>query len=273
MKYDRADEEMPPVLNSDDRRAVSWLNDFRVIYALARRGNEWSYVAGIADKPTVDEVKTKIKPTSKIQSLNREGHYRLTKPGTASACKRLADPEIGILQVKMAKPPRKAYPTEHYRILPSLDGLSRILRTLKSGVLSIVRQTDWGQEIITKDLRRYLYVEFKSYMNIKSALDPNAVHEIEFLARRSTKSLEALLGPKDSIIPIGKETVIERLRDMMHLAFALDFATMPEKMLEESGMKGRISIVSDIGQGNITLHLESEFYRQPGPKDSKKGDR
>jgi len=273
MEDDRADEEMPPVLNSDDRRAVSWLNDFRVVYALARRDNDWSYVASIADKPTEDEAKMKIKPTSKIQSLNREGHYRLTKPGTASACERLADPKIGILEVKMAKPPKKAYPTEHYRILPSLEGLSRILQTLKSDVLSIVRETDWGQEIITKDLRRYLSVEFKSHKEIKSAWNPSILHEIEFLARRSTKALGVLLGPKDLMIPIGKETVIERLRDMMHLAFALDFATMPEKMLEESGMKGRISIVSDIGQGNITLHLESEFYRQPGPKDSKKGDR
>jgi len=260
---------MPPVLNSDDKRAVSWLNDFRVIYALARRGNEWSYVASIADKPTEEEVKTEIKPTSKIQSLNREGHYRLTKPGAASACKRLADPKIGILEVKMAKPPKKAYPTEHYRIIPSLEGLSRILRTLKSDVLSIVRQTDWGQEIITKDLGKYLSVEFKSYMGIKSALGPNVLHEIEFLARRSTKALEVLLGPKNLITPIGEETIVQRLRDMMHLAFALDFAAMPENMLEESGMKGWISIESHIHQGNIALHLKSEFSRPPGQWDSK----
>jgi hypothetical protein len=256
-----------PILNYNDKRAVSFLNEFRVVEKLARKGNEWMYVGQIADKQTKEEVKKKAKSVSRVTSIHLEGHDHLTKPGAASACKRLAKPDIGILEVKKAKPPKRAGESPHYRIQPSLNGLARIKSSLHSGVLSIVRQSDWGQEIITKDLRKYLAAEFKSIDGSPIGLKAGVLLEIEFMARHSTKALEVLLGPKADIYPVGKETRVKRLRDLMHLAFALDFATMHEKALEEMALSGKITVKSHFKKGGISLDFVSNFKREEGKSD------
>jgi len=244
---------MFPVLNTGDKRAVAWLNEFRVVLALANHGNEWAYVSRI------------VSWQPKVKSLNREGHDKMTKPGAASACKRLADPSIGILEVKLARTPKKKNETFHYRIVPTLDGLSRILQVLRPGVLSVIRQTGWGQEVITKDLERYLTSEFKPDKNLTSIVNPLRLREIEFMARQSTKALEVLLGPKQFDVPTENDPdkrlppSIDRLRDVMHLAWALEIVSAPRKKLKEQEWAGEIELKSHLRFGNLDLMLRTRF--------------
>lgn len=250
-----------PVLNRGDKRAVSWLNDFRVIYAILDNGNQWTYVGQMADKQT-KEGSTKIKGTNPVQSLNLEGHFGLTKPGAATASKRLTKKDIGILEVKMAKPPKKAGNSPHYRIRPYLDAFESILRFFHAGALSYVRRTKVGQEIIANDMKRYLVVKFKLDKGAESRIKPSLLSEMAFMAKQSTKALEVLLGPKDSISQVGNETDVGRLRDLMHLAFALDFTTMDKALLKEIDMSGNVSIQSQFVQGGLSLNLDSKIKRE-----------
>ena len=242
-----------PILNTGDKRAVSWLNEFRVVLALARHGNEWSYIGRI------------VSWQPNVKSLNREGHDNLTKPGAASACKRLANPGIGILEVKLDRTPKKKNETPHYRIVPSLDGLSRILHGLHSGALSVVRQTEWGQEIITKDLVRYLTSEFRVEKNLTSVINPLRLREIEFMARQSTKALEVLLGPKQFDVPREPDQdqrlrlSIDRLRDVMHVACALEIVSSSRQQLREREWAGEIDLKSYLKFGNLSLSSRSRF--------------
>jgi hypothetical protein len=244
---------MLPILNTGDKRAVSWLNELRVVLALAGLGNEWSYVGRI------------VSWQPNVKSLNREGHDNLTKPGAREACKRLANPEIAILEAKDDRTPKKKKETPHYRIVPTLDGLSRILNVLHSGALSVVRQTEWGQEIITKDLSRYLTSEFRVKKDLRSVINPLRLREIEFMARQSTKALEILLGPKQFDVPREANrdqklrSSIDRLRDVMHLACALDIVSSSTKQLEVREWAGEIDLKSYLRFGNLSLSLGSRF--------------
>jgi len=250
---DEARESMLPILNTGDKRAVSWLNELRVVLALAGLGNEWSYVGRI------------VSWQPKVKSLNREGHDKLTKPGAASACERLANPGIGILEVKLDRTPKKKNETLHYRIVPTLDGLSRILHVLHSGALSVVRQTEWGQEIITKDLVRYLTSEFRIKKDLTSVINPLLLRDIEFMARQSTKALEILLGPKQFDVPREANrdqklrSSIDRLRDVMHLACALEIVSSPRQQLKAREWAGEIDLKSYLKFGNLSLSLRSRF--------------
>jgi len=244
---------MLPILNAGDKRAVSWLNELRVVLALAGLGNEWSYVGRI------------VSGQPKVKSLNRESHDNLTKPGAASACGRLANPGIRILEVKLDRTPKKKNETLHYRIVPTLDGLSRILHVLHSGALSVVRQTEWGQEIITKDLVRYLTSEFRVEKDLTSVINPLRLREIEFMARQSTKALEILLGPKQFDVPREANRdqklrrSIDRLRDVMHLACALEIVSSSRQQLKAREWAGEIDLKSYLKFGNLSLTLGSRF--------------
>ena len=257
---------MLPILNTGDKRAVSWLNELRVVLAFAGHDNEWSYVGRIASwQPN-------------IKSLNREDHGYMTKPGAKSACKRLADPKVGILEAKYAKTPKKKNETCHYRIVPTLDGLSRILQVLQSGALSVVRQTEWGQKIITEDLARYLASEFKVKKDLSSVVNQLRLTEIEFMARQSTKALEVLLGPKQFDVP--REIVedrmlrlsIDRLRDVMHVACALDIVSSSERQLEDREWAGEIDLKSNLKFGNMSLAVSSTFATQAVVKNPSEED-
>lgn len=251
---------MIPILNTGDRRAVAWLNEFRVVLALANHDNEWAYVGRI------------VSWQPDVRSLNREGHSRMTKPGATSACRRLADQSVGILEVKLARTPKKKNETPHYRIVPTLDGLSRILRVLGPGVLSVVRQTAWGQGVIAKDLARYLTAEFKPDEVLTSVVNPLRLREIELMARQSTKALEVLLGPKQFDVPTEGDPKkrlllsIDRLRDVMHLAWALEIVSAPRKKLEEQEWSGEIELNSQLRFGNLGLKLRTRF---PAADDAK----
>ena len=252
---------MSQVLNTGDKRAVSWLNEFRVVLALARHGNEWSYVGRI------------VSWQPKVKGLNREGHDSLTKPGAKSACERLADSKVGILEVEYARTPKKKNETPHYRIVPTLDGLSRILKVLDSGVLSVVRQTEWGQEIITKDLVRYLASELRVEKSLTSVINPLRIREIEFMARQSTKALEVLLGPKQFDVPQEPDPdqrlrlSIDRLRDVMHLACALEVVSSSRQQLKEREWAGEVDLKSYLKFGNLSLSLRSRFTTEGEPKN------
>jgi len=257
---------MLPILNTGDKRAVSWLNELRVVLALAELDNEWSYVGRI------------VSWQPNIKSLNREDHGHMTKPGAKSACKRLADPMVGILETTLAKTPKKKKETRHYRIVPTLDGLSRIFQVLHSGALSVVRQTEWGQKIITKDLARYLASEFRVKKDLLSVIDPPRLREIEFMARQSTKALEVLLGPKQYDVP--RETnenrrlrlSIDRLRDVMHVACALDIVSSATKQLEDREWAGEIDLKSNLKFGNMSLALSSTFATEAKVKNPPEED-
>jgi hypothetical protein len=248
-----ARENMLPILNTGDKRAVSWLNELRVVLALARLDNEWSYVGHMVSRQP------------KVKSLNREDHDEMTKPGAKSACRRLADPGVGILETKLAKTPKKKVETPHYRIVPTLDGLSRVLEVLQSGALSVVRQTEWGQKIIAKDLARYLASELRAKTDLSTVVNQLRLTEIEFMARQSTRALEVLLGPKQLDVP--RKTVesrrlrlsIDRLRDVMHVACALDIVSSSTKQLEDREWAGEIDLKSYLKFGNMSLTLSSRF--------------
>jgi len=252
---------MLPILNTGDKRAVSWLNELRVVLALAGLDNEWSYVGRI------------VSWQPNVKSLNREDHGKMTKPGAKSACRRLADPGVGILETTLARTPKKKVETLHYRIVPTLDGLSRIFQVLQSGALSVVRQTEWGQKIITKDLARYLTSEFRVKKDLSSVINQLRLTEIEFMARQSTKALEVLLGPKEFEVP--RETVenrrlrlsIDRLKDVMHVACALDIVSSSTKQLEDREWAGEIDLKSDLKFGNMSLTLSSRFATERKVKE------
>jgi hypothetical protein len=258
---------MLPILNTGDKRAVSWLNELRVVLALAGLDNEWSYVGRIVGCQQI------------VRSLNREDSGRMTKPGAKSACKRLAGPKIGILESTRAKTPKKKDTTPHYRIVPTLDGLSRILQVLQSGALSVIRQTEWGQKIIAKDLARYLASEFRVKIELSSVVNQLRLTEIEFMARQSTKALEVLLGPKQFDVP--QEIVenrrlrlsIDRLRDVMHVACALDIVSSSTKQLEDREWAGEIDLKSDLKFGNMSLTLSSRFATEGEVKSLQEEDK
>jgi hypothetical protein len=259
-----ARENMLPTMNNSDKRAVSWLNDLRVVLALAGLDNEWSYVGRIVSRQGF------------VGSLNREDSGKMTKPGARSACRRLAAPKIGILEAMDAKTPKKKDSTPHYRIVPTLDGLSRVLQVLQSGALSVVRQTEWGQKIIAKDLARYLTSEFRAKKDLSTVVDQIRLTEIEFMARQSTKALEVLLGPKEFEVP--RETVenrrlrlsIDRLRDVMHVACALDIVSSSTKQLGIREWAGEIDLKSDLKFGNMSLTLSSRFATEGKVKNLQK---
>jgi len=262
-----ARENMLPILNTGDKRAVSWLNELRVVLALARLDNEWSYVGRI------------VSSQPNVINLNREDHGKLTKPGAKSTCKRLADPKIGILETMDAKTPKKKVETPHYRIVPTLDGLSRVLEVLQSGALSVVRQTEWGQKIIAKDLARYLASEFRAKTDLSTVVNQLRLTEIEFMARQSTRALEVLLGPKQLDVP--RKTVesrrlrlsIDRLRDVMHVACALDIVSSSTIQLEKREWAGEIDLKSNLRFGNMSLTLSSRFATESEVKNLQEGDK
>jgi hypothetical protein len=164
-----------------------------------------------------------------------------------------------------AKTPKKKDSTPHYRIVPTLDGLSRVLQVLQSGALSVVRQTEWGQKIIAKDLARYLASEFRTETDLSTVVNQLRLTEIEFMARQSTRALEILLGPKEFEIP--RETVearrlrlsIDTLRDVMHVACALDIISSSTIQLEKREWAGEIDLKSNLKFGNMSLTLSSRF--------------
>lgn len=254
------------MLNTSNMRAVAWLTEFRVVLELARHDNEWAYVGRI------------VSWQPKVTSLNREGHDHLTKPGARSACRRLADPEIGILEVKLARTPKKKEETPHYRIVPTLDGLSRIFRVLGPGVLSTIAQTWWGQGTITKDLVRYMTSGFGLKEDITPVVNPIRLREIEYMARQSSKALEVLLGPLQFDVPMGKDSdrnlqlSVDRLRDVMHLAWAVDIVSAPRKNLEEQEWTGEIELNSHLRFGNLGIMLKTRFPTPDEVKNIPKGD-
>lgn len=236
-----------PVLNKNDKRTVSWMNEFRVVIKLAESGNEWTYVGRLADR----------KSDSKVVSLNREGFTRLSHPGAAKACERLADAKVGVLERKMIKPPKKKKETPHYRIVPTLEGFARIYRTLHIGVLSVVRQTAWAQGVIAKELRKYLSSRF--WREDGKPIEKAETDEIEFMARNSTKALAVLLELGSGTSNIS----IEELRGQMHSAFAFDLITMPQKALDELGMSVEIALETCIFREGVSREIRSKIIRLP----------
>lgn len=255
-----------PVLLTGDRRAIGWLNETRVVLALAHHNNEWSYVGRI------------VSWNQETKRFDREKHNYLTKPGAASVCKRLADPERGILEVRLARTPKKRVDTPHYRIVPTLDGLSKILLWLDSGALSIVRKTEWGQELIAKDLVRYLMSKFKTDMDHAPVVNPIRFREIEFMARHSTKALEILLGPKQFDVPkdadqeLRLRLSIDRLRDVMHLACALEIVSSADTQLKERKWSGEIDLKSFLRFESMSQSLWSRFATDGQVKNLPKED-
>ncbi|MEM2944705.1 MAG: hypothetical protein QW087_08195 [Methanomassiliicoccales archaeon] len=236
-----------PVLNKNDKRAISWINEFRVVLKLAETGNEWTYVGRLADR----------KADSKITSLNMEGFTRLSHPGAAKACERLADEEVGILEKKNIKPPKKSKETPHYRIVPTLEALERIYRTLHIGVLSVIRQTAWAQGVIAKDLRNYLSSRFKREDG--KPIEKAERDEIEFMVRNSTKALAVLL----ELGSMNSNISIEELRRQMHSAFAFDLITMPQRAFDELGMSVEIAFETRISQMGYSREIRSKITRSP----------
>jgi len=255
-------KKMLPIVNAKDKRSVGWANDLRVVLALARNGNNWAYVGQIVEKqPNV------------ISSNPEDDH--LTKPGTSASCSRLASPEVGILEVRFAKTPKKRDETAHYRIRPSLDGLARIFEVLHAGALAVVWETAWAHQLMTGDLPRYLNSRFAFKKTDELKKDSAPLGEIEFLARISTKALQVLLGPYDFDLPDKddpnyREISIGTLLYAMKLAALLEIMTMPRTTLEERGLGAEITIEGCFRQGNLSLPLDkSKLTRQPKSKDSK----
>ena len=177
-----------------------------------------------------------------------------------------------------AKTPKKKNETCHYRIVPTLDGLSRILQVLQSGALSVVRQTECGQKIILEDLTRYLASEFRVKKDLSSVVNQLRLTEIEFMARQSTKALEVLLGPKRFDVP--REIIedgmlrlsIDRLRDVMHVACALDIVSSSAIQLEDRVWAGEIHLKSNLKFGNMSLAVSSTFATEEKVKNPSKED-
>jgi hypothetical protein len=87
------------------------------------------------------------------------------------------------------------------------------------------------------------------------------------MARQSTKALEVLLGPKQFDVPTERDQdqrlrlSIDRLRDVLHLAWALEIVSSPRKQLEEQEWAGEIDLKSNLRFGNMGLTLKTRFAK------------
>ena len=241
--------EITERVTCDDPRAGAFLNEVKAVVTLARNNNDPSYVARIVELPP------------QLSSI-RGGNVEATKPGIKSACERLI--EAGILRSEVRSAPKRGKKgTPHYSIVPNLDTFFQIHNRLGSGVLDMVRESNFGASVITADIYRYLSKQLEVNEELIKMLKSN-LEATTFYVKNSNKALAFLLTytrfPSTTVEEsraFDLEEAVSTLGDVVHLAFLLDVAS---KRFEPKGISVEAQISSSIEYGSIkidhTSHIE-----------------
>lgn len=241
-------DEITERVTCDDPRAGAFLNEVKAVVTLARNNNDPSYVARIVDLPP------------QLSSI-RGGNVEATKPGIKSACERLT--EVGILRSEVRSAPKRGKKgTPHYSIVPNLDTFLKIHDRLGSGVLDMVRDSNFCASVITADIYHYLSkqlgVNEEQIKILKSDLEATT-----FFVKNSNKALAFLLTysrlPSSTVEEsraFDLEKAVLTLRDVVHLAFLLDVAS---KRFGPKGISVEARISSSIEYGSIKIDQTSQI--------------
>ncbi|MGD9962666.1 MAG: hypothetical protein AB7S97_02030 [Thermoplasmata archaeon] len=250
-----------------DKRMLAWLNEGAVLIALTKNQNRPTYVALIARMApeftrSGDESSQEPDEAAKSEKEEVRG---VTKPGMREAAKRLH--ERGILARLDAVPPRKRTATPHYSINPSIKTLADISSSYGSWVVTELRRAGLSGQIIDGGMDGHLSgvlrVPLAEALRVPMALK----QELAYLARASTKALEAFIDPGFELDAVGPEEAsgqstearVARLKDVMHLAFISEVASSGGLRIWDEGWDVSVNVETTVRAGDITMRLKTDY--------------
>jgi len=248
--------------SSRDKRAVAFLNDVKVLVALAESGNEFAYGAKIWI----------MQPN--VQSLDTEHSYKTTKPGILAALRRLE--RKGVLQSDLRETPKKKQKTPHYRIIPTLDTLDKIYKLNGPGVLATVASTAFGRSVIDQELTSYLNKKMRLEKDITMIADSQDLFALRVLLGNSGHALIGFLNRTDrnkerKWSDVEAKGFVKKLKDVAFLAFLEDLLSNPKRRL--IGMNWEVSAVlkGTVKIEMMTLEIESIYKERGSANDIREG--
>lgn len=259
-----------------DRRMLSHLNEGRVLLAIARNGNQPTYVAKIASlAPEItlsSDVSTMGPEMASKPPKRKQGGG--TKPGMREAARRLC--ERGILLRIDARPPKKKTLTPHYTINSTIQTLAAINRSYGSWVVGGLRKAGFVGALIDREMDEHLAGLLHIPVDSVKRLPKPEKEEISYLAKKSTAALEVFLNPEFELRPATRSTKgdydllaqLRRLRDVMHLAFVAEVASSPGMKIWEEGWNVAVDTTTVVESGGMSLRLATtydskQFARKP----------
>lgn len=244
--------------SSRDKRATAYLNDVKVLAALAENGNEYAYGAKIWRLPP------------SVQSLDPEHSYETTKPGILAALRRLE--KKGVLQSELRETPKKSQKTPHYRIIPTLDTLDMIYKLNGPSVLATVASTAFGRSVIDQELTSYLNKKMGLEKDITMIADSQDLFALRVLLGNSGHALIGFLNLVDQAR--GKEQdeikakeFVRELKDAAFLSFLEDLWSNPGRRLIGRDWEISAKLRGIVRIEGITLELESTYERRGSAND------
>jgi len=246
--------------SSRDKRATAFLNDVKVLVALAESGNKYAYGADI----------WRMQP--KVQSLDPEHSYETTKPGILAALRRLE--RKGVLQSELRETPKKKQKTPHYRIIPTLDTLDRIYKLNGPGVLATVASTAFGRSVIDQELTSYLNKKMRLEKDIAMIADSQDLFALRVLLGNSGHALIGFLNRTDQVKEKEKveaKEFVRKLKDGAFLALLEDLWSNPGRRLIGRDWEVSVVLRGTVRIEGMTLELESTYRGRGSANDVREG--
>jgi len=248
--------------SSRDKRATAYLNDVKVLVALAESGNEFAYGAKIWG----------LQP--KVQSLDSEHSYETTKPGILAALRRLERKKV--LQSELRETPKKKQKTPHYRIIPTLDTLDKIYKLNGPGVLATVASTAFGRSVIDQELTSYLNKKMELEKDITMIADSQDLFALRVLLGNSGHALIGFLNRTDrdkekKWSDVEAKGFVNELKDAAFLALLEDLWSNPDRRLIGRDWQISAELRGTVRIEGMTLELESTYEGRGSANDNREG--
>jgi len=247
-----------------DHRTESYWNEFGVIKALATMDNEPTFVYRIwKNRPSMTRLDPWVNKSS-------------TLPGSKSACLRLAKHKI--LTPKRAVVRDRRVKTRLYQITPTIGNLAVIARRYGSPLLTLIRESTFGQGLIASSLPQYIVDRLaspetkkeaskKGIISLVEMMPKENLQEIILLASVSTRALEVALD--DALLydlsEIDKSptfqliSAVQRLENVMLFACVAEMVASPRLKFYDNKCTLRADLNAEIGGGKMKLVFRSSF--------------